>query len=96
MLPFACLPFLLPIFLECGYDSWHSSSHWDHEVTLKMETYAKDCEKKKKNKIKEIWVYKKSKHGIMKNSWLIQDKQRTGKEYKTGGINGKQIVKLLQ
>lgn len=85
-----------------------------------METYAKDCEKKKKNKIKEIWVYKKSrlyiiisrvatkvkehiikkfkegKHGIMKNSWLIQDKQRTGKEYKTGGINGKQIVKLLQ
>lgn len=84
MLPFACLPFLLPIFLECGYDSWHSSSHWDHEVTLKMETYAKDCEKKKKNKIKEIWVYKKSRLYIIISRVATKVKEHIIKKFKEG------------
>lgn len=48
MLPLS-VSFLLPIFLECGYDSWHSSSHWDHEVTFADgNLHAKDCEEKKK------------------------------------------------
>ena len=49
---------------------------------LKMETYAKDCEKKKK--IKEIWVYKKSRLYIIISRVATKVKEHIIKKFKEG------------
>lgn len=47
-----------------------------------METYAKDCEKKKK--IKEIWVYKKSRLYIIISRVATKVKEHIIKKFKEG------------
>lgn len=50
---------------------------------MKMETYAKDCEKNN-NKMKEIWVYKKSRLYIIISRVATKAKEHIIKKFKEG------------